>query len=206
MRVKICGITSISEARATVDAGADAIGLNFYAQSPRYINIPTAADIAWACGPFVTLVGLFVDADPAVIEETLAKVPLHMLQFHGNETEAECRRYGRPYLKALRMRPNIDVNEQICLFPSASAILLDAYQPGVPGGTGAVFDWQRVPQQAAKPLVLAGGLHSENVAEAIAATQCYGVDVSGGVESSPGHKDPTKVKNFISNAKLATQK
>lgn len=203
MRVKICGITSVADAQIAVKAGADAIGLVFYAPSPRAVSIAQAREIAASVGPFVTVVGLFVNADEAFVSEVLANVALHVLQFHGDESREFCEQFQRPYMKAIRMRPELDVAQAIAEYPSAAAILLDAYRPGVPGGTGETFDWQRVPTQSVRPIVLAGGLTPENVAMAIQATHVYGVDVSGGVESSPGKKDPQKVEQFIHNAKRA---
>ena len=202
IRVKICGITSVADAQLAVNAGADAIGLVFYEPSPRAVSIEQAREIAASVGPFVTVVGLFVSADEAFIREVLANVALHVLQFHGESREF-CEQFQRPYMKAIRMRPELDVAQEIADFPSAAAILLDAYRPGVPGGTGETFDWQRVPLQAMRPIVLAGGLTPENVALAVQSTQVYGVDVSGGVESSPGKKDAQKVEQFIHNAKHA---
>jgi phosphoribosylanthranilate isomerase len=203
IRVKICGITSVADAQLAVQAGADAIGMVFYAPSPRAVTIDQARLIAQSVGPFVTLVGLFVDAENFFIEEVLAKVSLHVLQFHGDESHDFCESFQRPYLKAIRMRPDLNVEKAIADYPGASGILLDAYRAGVPGGTGETFDWQRVPKNSTKPIVLAGGLTPENVAQAINTTQVYGVDVSGGVESSPGKKDAQKVQTFIHNAKHA---
>lgn len=202
-RVKICGITNVDDAIAVVNAGADALGLVFYAASPRAVEIQQARAISLAAGPFAVVTGLFVDAAPSFVENVLQQVPLHLLQFHGNETLEYCESFDRPYIKAIRMRPELDVVAAIAEFPSASGILLDAYRPGVPGGTGETFDWMRVPQRSSKPLVLAGGLTPANVADAIRATQVYGVDVSGGVESSPGKKDHGKVTSFINNARPA---
>lgn len=202
-RVKICGITSLEDALAIVDAGADALGLVFYAASPRAVSIQQAHEIAQVAGPFVTVTGLFVDADPEFVNAVLKDVPLHLLQFHGNESPEYCAMFQRPYLKALRMRPELDVNASIQTYPDASGILLDAYRPGVPGGTGETFDWARVPASSAKPIVLAGGLSPENVTDAIQATSVYGVDVSGGVESAPGKKDHSKIISFINNVRLA---
>jgi phosphoribosylanthranilate isomerase len=203
IRVKICGITSVADAQLAVDAGADAIGMVFYAPSPRAVTIDQARVIAQSVEPFVTIVGLFVDAEKTFIDEVLAKVSLHVMQFHGDESPDFCDSFQRPYLKAIRMRPDLDVEKAIAHYPNASGILLDAYRPGIPGGTGETFDWQRVPKDSAKPIVLAGGLTPENVAQAINTTQVYGVDVSGGVESSPGKKDAQKVQTFIHNAKRA---
>jgi phosphoribosylanthranilate isomerase len=199
-RIKICGITSVTDALAAQEAGADAIGLVFYEPSPRAIDINHAQEIARSVGPFVTTVGLFVNAEPAYVSEVLNRVPLHVLQFHGDETSAYCESFRRPYMKAIRMRPALDLASAIANYPSAAAILLDAFRPGIPGGTGETFDWQRVPQNINKAIVLAGGLTSANVAEAIQTTNVYGVDVSGGVESAPGTKDAVKVREFIINA------
>ena len=200
--VKICGIGTPEEAAMAVAAGANAIGLVFYEASPRAVTIAQARAIALSVGPFVTVTGLFVNADPEFVARVLAQVPLNLLQFHGDENSHYCDSFQRPYLKALRMKPGLDVNAEIALFPGASGILLDAYRPGVPGGTGESFDWARVPKASPKSLVLAGGLNSMNVAQAIAVTSVYGVDVSGGVECSPGKKDPEKVRAFIANARL----
>lgn len=203
IRVKICGITSVDDARSAVAAGADAIGLVFYGPSPRAVSIDQARAIAASVGPFVTVVGLFVDADQSYIHDVLANVSLHVLQFHGSESREFCDQFQRPYMKAIRMRPELNVALEIDKYLSASAILLDAYRPGVPGGTGETFDWARVPKQSVRPIVLAGGLTPENIASAIQSTQVYGVDVSGGVESAPGQKDPRKVAQFIANARYA---
>lgn len=202
-RVKICGITTIEDAIAAVDAGAEALGLVFYAASPRAVAIEQARAIAFAAGPFAVITGLFVDADPEFVNAVLKEVPLQLLQFHGDETLAYCESFARPYMKAIRMRPELNVVAALGEYPSSSGILLDAYRPGVPGGTGEIFDWARVPQQSTKPLVLAGGLTSANVADAIRATRVYGVDVSGGVELTPGKKDHAKITSFINNARLA---
>ncbi|MBU3070324.1 phosphoribosylanthranilate isomerase [Aestuariicella sp. G3-2] len=201
VRVKICGITSTADAEAAVAAGADAIGLVFFAKSPRAVTVEQAAAIARKVGPFVTVVGLFVDADSEFVTNVLNHVPLHVLQFHGDESESYCQQFQRPYLKALRMKDDLDVSTAMAKFSSAVGILLDAYRPGVPGGTGETFDWQRVPAQSSVPVVLAGGLNPENVATAVESTQVYGVDVSGGVEASPGKKDTEKMMAFVRHAK-----
>ena len=203
IRVKICGITSIADAQVAVKAGADAIGLVFYERSPRAVSVDQARAIAASVGPFVTVVGLFVDANKTFVQDVLANVALHVLQFHGDESQEYCEQFQRPYMKAIRMRPELDVQQAIDSYPSAAGVLLDAYRPGVPGGTGETFDWQRVPAESSRPIVLAGGLTPENVALAIQSTHAYGVDVSGGVESSPGKKDPQKVEQFIHNARHA---
>lgn len=203
IRIKICGITSVADGLVAVRAGAHAIGLVFYAKSPRAVTLGQAREIAAALGPFVTLVGLFVDAAPEFVYEAAAAAGLQLLQFHGDESPEYCEQFQRPYMKAIRMRPELDVLAAINEYPSASGILLDAYRAGVPGGTGETFDWQRVPVQSPRPLVLAGGLTPANVAAAIQATNVYGVDVSGGVESAPGKKDKEKIDQFIHNARNA---
>ena len=203
IRIKICGITSVADALVAAEAGADAIGLVFYAASPRAVGIEQARAIAASVGPFVTVTGLFVNADRAFVDNVLAQVPLHLLQFHGDESREYAEQFQRPYMKAIRMRPGLDVAAAIGAYPSASAVLLDAYRPGIPGGTGECFDWARVPQESMLPVVLAGGLTAENVASAIQATRIYGVDVSGGVESAPGKKDRQKIEQFIDQARHA---
>lgn len=204
VRVKICGITREQDASAAAAAGADAIGLVFYPPSPRYLdNLATAKRIALAVGPFVSTVGLFVDPERSWVETVMAQVPLQLLQFHGNETPEFCASFQRPFLKAVRMKPEIDLNRYFDHYHQASGILLDAYQSGVPGGTGTTFDWARVPQNAAKPIVLAGGLTPDNVAAAIAQTRPYAVDLSGGVEDAPGIKKADKIVALLQNAKGA---
>lgn len=202
VRVKICGITSVLAAEHAAHAGADAIGLVFYENSPRYIHdLALAREIALAVGPFVTVVGLFVDPDEAYVREVLDQVPVGMLQFHGDETNRDCTRFQRPYLKALRMRPELDLENAIANYPEASGILVDAYRPGIPGGTGETFDWSKIPRALAKPLVLAGGLNPDNVSAAVASVRPWAIDVSGGVEKSPGVKCPDLVNRFVRLAK-----
>lgn len=203
VRIKICGITSVEDAQAVVAAGAHALGLVFYSASPRAVEPMQARAIAAAAGPFICTTGLFVNAEAQWVASVLAEVPLQLLQFHGDEPADYCESFHRPYLKAIRMRPDLDVAAAIAAHPNASGILLDAYRPGVPGGTGETFDWERVPGKSRVPLVLAGGLTPENVAEAVRKTGVYGVDVSGGVESAPGKKDHSQIKSFINNARTA---
>jgi len=187
----------MEDALAAVEAGADAIGFVFYAKSPRAVTFQQARSIIEALPPFVTTVGLFVNASRCELGEILDAVPLDLLQFHGDETAAECEGWHRPYIKALRVKAGDDIAAACDAFPGASGILLDAYVEGVPGGTGEVFDWSLIPQGLSKPIILAGGLTPDNVAEAIARVRPYAVDVSGGVEASKGIKDHAKIQAFI---------
>ncbi len=204
VRSKICGITRIEDALAAAEAGADAIGLVFYAKSPRAVSVQQARAIIAALPPFVTTVGLFVDASPCELGEILDAVPLDLLQFHGDETPVYCDGWRRPYIKALRVKPGDDIGAQIDAYAGARGVLLDTFVPGVPGGTGEAFDWSLVPQAASKPIILAGGLTPENVAAAIAQVRPYAVDVSGGVEASKGIKDGDKIKRFMQAVKQST--
>ena len=201
-RIKICGLTLTEDVRVAVDAGADAIGLVFYAPSPRYVSIQAAAMLASAVPPLVTIVGLFVNADPVLVRETLAAVPIHLLQFHGDEDESYCRQFDRPYMKAARVKPGMDLVQYAADFPSAQAILLDAFVDGY-GGGGKVFDWSLVPPVLGKPLVLSGGLDAGNVGDAIRRLRPAAVDVSSGVEATKGIKDAEKIRAFVAAVRLA---
>ncbi|MCY1276428.1 N-(5'-phosphoribosyl)anthranilate isomerase [compost metagenome] len=201
VRIKICGITRIEDALAAIAAGADALGFVFYARSPRAVTPAQASAIIAALPPFVTTVGLFVDMPRAELTRLLSEVPLDLLQFHGDEGPDDCAGYGRPYIKALRVKAGDDVAAAIARYPAASGILLDTFVAGTPGGTGEAFDWSLVPQDAAKPLILAGGLTPENVADAVRQVRPYAVDVSGGVEASKGIKDAAKIQAFIQQAR-----
>lgn len=197
VRSKICGITRVEDALAAVDAGADAIGLVFYAKSPRAVTVPQAQAILAALPPFVTTVGLFVDCQRSELNAILDAVPLDLLQFHGDESPAACEGFRRPYIKALRVKPGDDIAARIGLYGSAAGVLLDTFVPGVPGGTGEAFDWSLVPQGLSVPIILAGGLTPENVRAAIEQVRPYAVDVSGGVEASKGLKDSDKIHAFV---------
>jgi len=205
VRTKICGITSAKDALQAVKSGADALGFVFYKPSPRYIDVQSVLEICEILPPFVTTVGLFVNADQNEIEFATKEAELSLLQFHGDELEAECDRYMLPYIKAIRVQTTQDVIEAESGFQSAQAILVDAYKKGVPGGTGERFDWSLLPENRNKPLVLAGGLKAENVYQAIQSVRPYAVDVSGGVELTNGIKDHEKVSRFIEEVSRASE-
>lgn len=197
VRVKICGITRPEDGAAAAAAGADAVGLVFYERSPRAVNIEQARAVIAALPPFVCRVGLFVDAAAGTVREHLAALPLDLLQFHGEETPEFCDGLGHPYIKALRMHPDLDVTAAMQAWHGAAGILLDAWHPAVPGGSGARFDWDRIPSERPRPLILAGGLDAGNIEQAVRSTRPYAVDVSSGVEQDKGIKDPAKIAAFI---------
>jgi phosphoribosylanthranilate isomerase len=197
VRTKICGITRVEDALAAVALGADAIGLVFYPKSPRAVSIQQAVAIMSSVPPFVNVVGLFVDAAPDEVRSVLSGVRLSLLQFHGNETAAYCEQFDMPYIKAVAVKPGLDLLQYAAQFGSAKGLLLDAYQEGLAGGTGHVFDWKLIPEKMSKPVILAGGLNAGNVAQAIAQVHPYAVDVSGGVEREKGIKDAAKIAAFI---------
>ena len=204
VRVKICGITRLQDLHAACDAGADALGFVFYEKSPRHLSIAAAAALLRALPPFVQSVGLFVNADPAFIQRMLNAVPLDLLQFHGDETPADCARFGRSYIKAVRVNRETDLLKCAADFDTARGLLLDAWVPGVPGGTGERFDWTLIPPNLPKPVILSGGLTPDNVAEAVQRVRPWAVDVSSGVEVSKGIKDAHKIAQFIAKAKDAS--
>ena len=204
VRVKICGITRLQDLHAACDAGADALGFVFYEKSPRHLGIASAAALLRELPPFVQSVGLFVNAEPAFIESVLQAVPLDLLQFHGDETPADCARFGRPYIKAVRVNRETDLLKCAADFDAACGLLLDAWVPGVPGGTGERFDWTLIPANLPKPVILSGGLTPGNVAEAVQRVRPWAVDVSSGVEVSKGIKDAHKIAQFIAKTKDAS--
>ncbi len=213
VRVKICGITRLQDLHAACQAGADALGFVFYEKSLRHVTVAAAAALVRELPPFVQSVGLFVNAAPAFIEAVLQVVPLDLLQFHGDETPADCERFGRPYIKAVRVTAGTNLLKCAADFETARGLLLDAYVPGIPGGTGERFDWGLIPAALPKPLILSGGLTPDNVAEAVHVVQPWAVDVSSGVEASvllngvevaaKGIKDPHKITQFIAKAKAS---
>lgn len=203
VRIKICGITRVEDALAAAEAGADAIGLVFYGKSPRAVSIHQARAVIAALPPFVSVVGLFVNASRCELGEILDAVQLDLLQFHGDETPEACSGYGRPYIKALRVKAGDDIAARISQYPEARGFLLDTYVEGVPGGTGQAFDWSLIPEGLQRPIILAGGLTPTNVGDAISRVRPYAVDVSGGVETSKGIKDAEKVRAFIAQCRSA---
>ena len=203
MRVKICGVTRPEDAQAAAQAGADAIGLVFWAQSKRAVSVELAQEICRVLPPFVSAVGLFVNPTDDWVETVVAKVPLDILQFHGDESPAFCEHWQRPYIKALRVQSAAQLRADMTRYPSARALLLDAVHDGQFGGTGARFDWSQVPADLAGKVVLAGGLDADNVALGIQTIHPCAVDVSSGVESEPGVKDPSKIQRFIQAARAA---
>ena len=204
-RVKICGITRLSDAISAVEAGADALGFVFYAPSPRYVSPICAAEIISQLPPVVVTTALFVNESADVIEEILRITQVDLLQFHGDETETFCQQFSRPYIKALRVQPGDDLEAKLADYPSARALLLDAYKPGVPGGTGESFDWSLIPQSIRSKIILAGGLDADSVGTAIEQIAPYAVDVSGGVEAEKGIKDPHKIKRFFDEVARANK-
>jgi phosphoribosylanthranilate isomerase len=200
-KVKICGITNTEDALAAVDAGADAIGMVFYRDSKRYIEPARAQEIVAAVGPFVSTVGLFVNEQVGVVERVLRTTGIQMAQLHGDEGAAYCDQLAVSYIKAIRMAPGVEPHQAMAGFPQAKAFLFDAWQPDQYGGTGTCFDWHRMVNIEDRPAILAGGLTVDNVREAVALTEPYAVDVSGGVEISPGRKDKLLMERFINAAK-----
>jgi phosphoribosylanthranilate isomerase len=200
-RVKICGITRMEDALAAATAGADAVGFVFHARSPRAVTPAAAREMALAMPPFVSRVGLFVDAAPETVAAILDTVPLDLLQFHGDERPADCDTLGRPYLKAVPMAPGTDPVAYMDTYPHAAGFLLDSHGNGRTGGTGETFDWDRIPRDLRHCLVLAGGLNPENVADAVRRVRPWAVDVSTGVEARPGIKDPARMQAFVDEVK-----
>ena len=198
-KVKICGFTEAENARQAAIVGVDAIGLVFYDKSPRNVDIFRAQEIIEALPPFVNRVGLFVNANPSFVDEVLCEVPLDTLQFHGDESLLDCSQYQMPFIKSLRVKPETNVFQVADEFSSASAILLDSFNPSAYGGTGEAFDWSLACVDISLPIILAGGLNETNVSSAISQVKPYAVDASSGVESAPGVKDIDKIVAFIRN-------
>jgi len=196
-RAKICGITTIEDGLTAARHGADAIGLVFYPPSPRHVSVIQAAAIAAALPPFVTTVGLFVNPDATEVEAVLRELRLDMLQFHGDETPEFCARFGVPWLKAVRVKPGVDLVQCAIRYREARGLLLDAFVAGTPGGTGQLFDWGLIPAELPLRVILSGGLDPDNVRAAIEQVKPWAVDVSSGVEASKGIKDAAKIAAFM---------
>ncbi|MDF0606522.1 phosphoribosylanthranilate isomerase [Neisseriaceae bacterium TC5R-5] len=201
IRVKICGITCPQDAKEAARLGADAIGLVFYSDSPRHVTLEQAQEIIAALPPFVSTVALFVNPQPDFVKQVLTNCAVDILQFHGEESAAFCRSFQRPYLKAVRIKPDLNLAEWAEQYSDARAILADAFVEGAHGGTGKTFDWSLLPKHLSLPLVLSGGLNVDNVALAVRQVRPAAVDVSSGVEAVKGIKDAAKMAAFISGAK-----
>jgi phosphoribosylanthranilate isomerase len=199
-RIKICGLTRPEDAAEAARLGADAIGLVFYPPSPRHVTIEQARAVVAALPPFVSVVALFVNPSLAEVDAVLAALPIDVLQFHGEETPEFCRHFNRPYLKAVRVKPGVDLIEWAKQYHDARGLLADAFVEGVHGGTGATFDWALLPAGLGIPLILSGGLNPANVAEAVRQVKPAAVDVSSGVEAAKGIKDAAKMADFIAGA------
>ena len=199
-RVKICGLTREEDVDAAIKMGADAVGFVFYPKSKRYIAPDVAKRLIDRVPPYVMTVGLFVNESPEIIERILREIPLSLLQFHGVESLKDCERYARPYVKAVRVNRKTDFLEIQAEFISAKGFLLDADSAAF-GGSGQTFDWSLIPNHLKKPVILAGGLNTENIVEAIRQVNPYAVDVSSGVESQPGIKCHNKMQVFIDNVR-----
>ncbi len=192
----------MQDALTAVKHGADAIGLVFYAPSSRNVSIAQAQEIARQIPAFVSVVGLFVNAEASFVNKVISQVKINLLQFHGDETPEACSQFSLPFIKAIRVKPDTNLIQCAIDFSAAKALLLDTYTEGLMGGTGHVFDWDLIPKQMAKPVILAGGLTADNVAQAIQKVQPYAVDVSGGVEMSKGIKDTDKIAAFMQQVYL----
>ncbi|WP_422102185.1 phosphoribosylanthranilate isomerase [Vreelandella sp.] len=203
-RIKFCGLTRPDDIAQAVALGVDALGFVMWPKSSRSIT-PEALQVLAAQVPaFVTRVGLFVNQPAELIEQCLPH--LDLIQFHGDESAAFCQQFGRPWIKALRMRDDLDLHQAASEYAVAQALLLDAYRPGVPGGTGETFDWSRIPASFEKPVILAGGLTADNIAAAVAQVAPYAVDVSGGIEASPGVKDASLMTSFVRHVAQANSR
>ncbi|MBK8120240.1 MAG: phosphoribosylanthranilate isomerase [Sulfuritalea sp.] len=204
-RIKICGITREQDLAAAVAAGADALGFVFYAPSPRHVTPQRAAQLTVHLPAFVTKVGLFVNESPETVRAVLVQVPLDLLQFHGDEDAAYCSQFGKAWIKAARMKPGFDLLEYASAFAAAqgvSGLLLDADVAGY-GGGGKTFDWSLIPRSLPLPVILSGGLHPGNIAQAVRAVRPWAVDVSSGVEAARGIKDVQKINEFIGGVRDA---
>lgn len=201
VRIKICGITRPQDGVEAARLGADAIGLVFYPKSPRNVSIAQAQAVIAALPPFVSVVALFVNPERSWVEEVLGACSIDILQFHGEENAEFCRSFQRPYLKAVRVKPGLDLSAAAAQYPDARGLLTDAFVEGAHGGTGTTFDWTLLPENLPLPLILSGGLDDNNIGQAVAAVRPAAVDVSSGVEAAKGIKDAARMAAFISGAR-----
>ncbi len=204
-RVKICGLTSVEDALLAVNSGADAIGLVFYAPSPRHVTIDQACSIADAMPAFITRTALFVNPEADYVNAVLSRVKIDLIQFHGDESPEFCEQFGKSYIKAVRMRDGLDLSSMQTHYSNSAGLLLDAYKKGVPGGTGEQFDWSNIPPDIAHKIILAGGLNVDNVQQAIQQVAPWALDVSGGVEASKGVKSAEKIHTFMQHVMRSVQ-
>ncbi len=202
-RIKFCGLTRPGDVRLACELGVDAVGLVFAEASPRRLTLAQAMALRVAVSPFVSVVALFMDNPPAEIERVVRTLKPQVLQFHGDEHEMECRRWGLPFFKVVPMAGEVDARGLAARYPSAAGLLLDGHAVGEPGGGGRSFDWSRIPGELARPWLLAGGLNADNVGRAIRAARPWGVDVSSGIESAPGLKDGEKMRRFVEEVRRA---
>lgn len=203
VKVKFCGITNLEDAISASDLGADALGFVFYSKSSRFISPEKASEIIQELPPFISTVGLFVNQSKSEVEEAIKTCPLNLLQFHGDEDELFCKQFNLAYIKAILMKPDVNLLKCIKDFNSAKALLLDSYSEDIRGGSGMVFDWKSIPLNTRKPLIVAGGLNPNNVKSLLELIDLYGVDVSSGIESGKGLKDYQLMKDFILGVKNA---
>ena len=203
VKVKFCGITNLEDAISASDLGADALGFVFYSKSSRFISPEKASEIIQELPPFISTVGLFVNQSKLDVEEAIKTCPLNLLQFHGDEDELFCNQFNFPYIKAISMKPDVNLLKCIDDFDSAKALLLDSYSEDTRGGSGMVFDWKSIPLNTPKPFIVAGGLNPNNVESLLELIDLYGVDVSSGIESGKGLKDYQLMKDFILGVKNA---
>jgi phosphoribosylanthranilate isomerase len=204
-RVKICGITRLQDAKSAIEAGASALGFVFYAPSPRYVDPLKAQEIISKLPPFITTTALFVNETAENVNAISELIQTDLLQFHGDESNAYCRQFNRPFIKALRGNADVDITQAYADYPNARALLVDTFVKGVPGGTGAAFNWPLIPEALRQHIILAGGLDPGNVASAIRQIRPYAVDVSGGLEAEKGLKCAAKIIKFMSEVNNANQ-
>jgi phosphoribosylanthranilate isomerase len=197
IKIKFCGITNSEDANYASDLGADALGFVFYSQSPRFVSLDKARKIIDKLPPFITSVGLFVNPTEAEVLDVINECRINLLQFHGDEDESFCTKFNLPYIKAIPMKPHVNLLKFCDDYSTAKALLLDTYSTDLRGGTGKTFDWKLIPLNTSKPIIIAGGLNPQNIKNLLESIRPYGVDVSGGIESIKGKKDHQLMNEFI---------